>query len=266
MKICHCKTCAESLHVIIVIIAIVIPHSLASCLIRFPFLHTCILFTSPHFYALSIVHDTSSKNAKLSSATTLFPWRHTNTSKNHGYNAVAGNSHRQPFRAEDSALAPDEEGQKVRQGQIFSEHIYPAVSSRPRGRCVQSLVLIGSEMWICIRYKLTNKQTFSSIYKILFGAEFLSYSLLSKYTMVKTYRIVILPVVSYESEAWSFTLRKEHRPTMFENSVLRKIFGSKWDEEQGSLEDYVTRNLKTITCHQMLFGWSNQRKWVWRGM
>jgi len=43
-------------------------------------------------YALPIVYDTSSKNAKLSSATTLFPWRHTNTSKNHGYNAVADDS------------------------------------------------------------------------------------------------------------------------------------------------------------------------------
>jgi hypothetical protein len=89
---CRRKTCADRLHVIIVIIATAISYSLASSLIRFPFLHTCILFTSPHFYALPIVRDTSSKNAKLSSATTLFPWRHTNTSKNHGYNAVAEDS------------------------------------------------------------------------------------------------------------------------------------------------------------------------------
>jgi hypothetical protein len=109
------------------------------------------------------VHDTSSKNAKLSSATS-FPWRHTNTSKNHGYIyiyiyiAVADDSRRQQFRAEDSAPAPDEEGHKGRKAQTFSDYTYPAVSSRPRGRCVQSLVQIGSEMWICIRYKQTNKQ------------------------------------------------------------------------------------------------------------
>jgi hypothetical protein len=72
--------------------------------------------------------------------------------------------------------------------------------------------------------------------------------------MVKIYRTLILPVVSYGSEAWSFTLREEHRPKMFENSVLRKIFGSKWDEEQGSVEYYVTMNLKTSTCHQILIG------------
>ena len=35
------------------------------------------------------MHDTSSKNAQVSPITTSFPWRHTNTCMNHGYNAVA---------------------------------------------------------------------------------------------------------------------------------------------------------------------------------
>jgi hypothetical protein len=89
---CHCKTCADRLHVIVVITATSVPYSLASCLVTFPFLHTCIPFTSRRFYALPIVHDTSSKNAQVSPATTSFPWRHTNTCKNHGYNAVADDS------------------------------------------------------------------------------------------------------------------------------------------------------------------------------
>jgi hypothetical protein len=108
------------------------------------------------------MHDNSSKKAKLSSATTPFPWNHTNTSKNHGYNAVADDSRRQPFRAEDSAPAPDKVGQKVRKGENVLDHTYP--TSRPRGRCVHSLVEIGSEMWICIRYKQTNIQLY--IYKM----------------------------------------------------------------------------------------------------
>jgi len=51
-------------------------------------------FRSLHgvFYALSIVHDTSSKNAQVSPATTSFPWRHTNTCKCHGYDTVADDS------------------------------------------------------------------------------------------------------------------------------------------------------------------------------
>jgi len=34
----------------------------------------------------------------------------------------------------------------------------------------------------------------------------------------------------YGCEAWSVTLRKEHRLKVFKNRVLRKIFGPKRDE------------------------------------
>jgi len=43
-------------------------------------------------------------------------------------------------------------------------------------------------------------------------------------TVVKT---VILPVVLYGCETWSLTLREEHRPRVFENRVLKRIFGPK---------------------------------------
>jgi predicted neuraminidase len=42
--------------------------------------------------------------------------------------------------------------------------------------------------------------------------------------------LYILPVVSYESEAWSPTLREEHRLRVFENGVLRKICKPKREE------------------------------------
>jgi hypothetical protein len=144
---CHCKTCADRLHVIIVIIAIAVSYSLASCIIRFPFLRTCFPFTSPRFYALPIVHDTSGKNAQVSSATLLFPLRHTNTGKNHGYNAVAEESsaggHFVPIIPHSLST---KKVRKLEEGQTFSDHTYPTVSSRQWGRCVQSLVEIGSEM------------------------------------------------------------------------------------------------------------------------
>jgi hypothetical protein len=50
------------------------------------------------------------------------------------------------------------------------------------------------------------------------------------------YRTVILSVVLYGCETWSFTLREEHRLRVFENRVLRKIFGPK-REEDGSLHN-----------------------------
>jgi hypothetical protein len=49
--------------------------------------------------------------------------------------------------------------------------------------------------------------------------------------MIKIYKIVILPVVLYECETWSLTLREEHRLRVFENTVLRRIFGPKREEE-----------------------------------
>jgi len=44
-----------------------------------------------------------------------------------------------------------------------------------------------------------------------------SSSLLSKHIKVKIYRIVILPVVLYCFNAWSLTLKEEHRLRVFEN-------------------------------------------------
>jgi len=49
----------------------------------------------------------------------------------------------------------------------------------------------------------------------------LSYSLLSQNTKIKIYRTIILPVVLYECETWSLTLREERRLRVFENRVLR---------------------------------------------
>jgi hypothetical protein len=50
---------------------------------------------------------------------------------------------------------------------------------------------------------------------------------------IKIYRTVILPVVLYRCETWSITLREEHRLRVFENRVLRRIFGPKRDEVTG---------------------------------
>jgi hypothetical protein len=46
-------------------------------------------------------------------------------------------------------------------------------------------------------------------------------------------KIIILPVVLYGHETWSLTLREEYRLRVFENRVLRRIFGSKRDEVTG---------------------------------
>ena len=60
---------------------------------------------------------------------------------------------------------------------------------------------------------------------------------------MKIYRIIILPVVLYGCETWSLTLREERRLRVFENRVLRGIFGPKRDEVTGGEENYIMNNL-----------------------
>ena len=61
----------------------------------------------------------------------------------------------------------------------------------------------------------------------------LSSSLLSKNIKIKIYRTIILPVVLYGCETRLLILRDEHRLRMFENGMLRRIFGPKRDEITG---------------------------------
>jgi hypothetical protein len=46
---------------------------------------------------------------------------------------------------------------------------------------------------------------------------------------VRIYRTIILPVVLYGCETWSLTVKEEHKLRVFENRVLRRIFGPKRD-------------------------------------
>jgi hypothetical protein len=59
----------------------------------------------------------------------------------------------------------------------------------------------------------------------------LSFCLISKNLKIKIYETVILPVVLYGCETWSLTLREKHRLRVFENRVLRRIFGPKREED-----------------------------------
>jgi hypothetical protein len=59
---------------------------------------------------------------------------------------------------------------------------------------------------------------------------------------MKIYRTVILPVVLYGCETWSLILREECRLRVFENRVLRRVFGPRRDEVTGNEESCITRS------------------------
>jgi hypothetical protein len=58
-------------------------------------------------------------------------------------------------------------------------------------------------------------------------------SSLSKNLMIKVYGTIILPVVLYGCKTWSPTLREEHKRSVFENRVLRGMFGANRNEVTG---------------------------------
>jgi len=74
----------------------------------------------------------------------------------------------------------------------------------------------------------------------------LSSSLLSKNIKIKKYRTVILPFILYGCETWSLTFREERRLKVFENRVLRRIFGSKRDEVTGEWRKLHNEELNDV--------------------
>jgi hypothetical protein len=56
---------------------------------------------------------------------------------------------------------------------------------------------------------------------------------------IKIYRTIMLPVVLYGCETWSLTLREEHRLRVFEDMLLRRIFGPKRDEVTRDCRKYA---------------------------
>ena len=83
----------------------------------------------------------------------------------------------------------------------------------------------------------------------------LSSSLQSKKLKVKIYRTIIMPVVLYGCETWSLILRDERSLRVFENRVLRRVFGPKRNEVTGNGENDIMKSLVICTPYRILCGW-----------
>jgi len=83
--------------------------------------------------------------------------------------------------------------------------------------------------------------------------------LLSKNIKIKIYRGIILPVVLYGREAWSLTLREEHRLRVFQNRVLREIFGPERDEVTGECRRLHNEELTGLYSSPSII-WAYQRR------
>jgi hypothetical protein len=82
---------------------------------------------------------------------------------------------------------------------------------------------------------------------------------------VKIYKSIKLPVVLYGCETWSLTLREEHRLSVFENRVLRKIFGPTGDEVMGEWRKLHNAELHTFYTSPDITRQIKSRRMRWAG-
>ena len=93
----------------------------------------------------------------------------------------------------------------------------------------------------------------------------LSSRLLSKNLEIKIYRTVILPVVLYGCENWSLTLREERKLRVFENKVLRTIFGPRRDEVTGEWRRLHNKVLNNLYSSPNIVRVIKSRRMRWAG-
>jgi hypothetical protein len=83
--------------------------------------------------------------------------------------------------------------------------------------------------------------------------------LLPKNVKIRIYKTIFLPVVLYGCETWFLTLKEEHRLRVFDNRVLRRIFGLRRDEVIGSRRKLHNEELHNLysspSMIRMIMSW-----------
>ena len=93
----------------------------------------------------------------------------------------------------------------------------------------------------------------------------MSSRLLSKNLKIKIYINIILPVVLYGCETCSLTLREERKLRVFENMVLRRIFGPRRDEVTGEWRRLHNEELNDLYCSPNIVRVIEWRRMGWAG-
>ena len=79
------------------------------------------------------------------------------------------------------------------------------------------------------------------------------------------HRTIIFPVVLYGCETWSLTLREERRLRVFENRVLRRVFGPKRDDVTGEWRKIHNEELSDLCSLPNIVWVVKSRRMRWAG-
>jgi hypothetical protein len=82
---------------------------------------------------------------------------------------------------------------------------------------------------------------------------------------VRIYKTITLPVVLYGCETWSLTIREEHKLRVFDNMVLRRIFGPKTDGVTGGWRKLHNEELHDLYSSPSIIRIIKSRRMRWAG-
>ena len=85
------------------------------------------------------------------------------------------------------------------------------------------------------------------------------------YILVDRVLTIVLPVILYGCETWSLTLRAERKVRVFENRVLRRIFGPRRDEATGEWRKLHNEQLNDLYSSPNIVWVITSRRMRWVG-
>jgi hypothetical protein len=85
-----------------------------------------------------------------------------------------------------------------------------------------------------------------------------------KNVKIRIYKTIILPVL-YGCETWSLTLKEAHRLGVFENRVLRRIYGPRRDKVTGEWRKLHNEELHDLYSSPSIIRIIKARMMTWAG-
>ena len=88
---------------------------------------------------------------------------------------------------------------------------------------------------------------------------------ISQRTKLKVYTTIIRPIVTYAAETWTLTKALEKKLEVFENSILRRIYGPVYDAEEGEWRHRHNIDLRRMSQLPLITAFIRSSRLRWAG-